>query len=189
VPDAFTLRLIPNQRAFVGPYTPTVQVIDLLGERWGLRFDLPESSDEELSAAREAFFDRLKGQACAFSMYHYMCPYPRGTLKANTTLGASAAFLSNSLVLNATTGLTLLPGDMLSVNSQLFRVMAKATSASSLMTVEVQGRVRAALSSGAAVTLIKPTAKFILASRDGVGITWRNDRSDSLSIEAIEVWS
>lgn len=188
-PSVFELRLVPNQRTFVGPYTPMIQVIDLLGERWALRFDLPPSTSEELSAAREAFFDRLKGAANAFSIHHFMSPYPRGTLRSNTTLAAAADPLADTLALHATTGETLLPGDMLSVNSQLMRVMAKAAAVANVLTVEVQGRARTALTQGSAVVLIRPTANFILRNADGVGVTWRNDRSDGLSIEAIEVWT
>lgn len=31
--NRFEMRVLPNLRTFTGPYTPTVQVIDLLGER------------------------------------------------------------------------------------------------------------------------------------------------------------
>lgn len=81
-PDRFELRIVPNTRVFVGPYTPTTQVIDLLGERWFVSFDMPGRVDSLLGAAFEAFFDRLKGPANSFSLWNLKFPAPQGTMRA-----------------------------------------------------------------------------------------------------------
>jgi len=81
-PARFELRVVPNTRVFVGPYTPTTQVIDLLGERWAFSLDMPPDRDEVLGAAYEAFFDRLKGPANRIVMWNLKFPAPQGTLRA-----------------------------------------------------------------------------------------------------------
>jgi hypothetical protein len=68
--------------------------------------------------------------------------------------------------INATTGLTLLAGDMFSValtagGTQLVQVAADVTSASSVMTaVSFVPPLVGAVSSGAAVVVVKPTTTF-----------------------------
>jgi hypothetical protein len=81
VPDRFELRIVPNTRVFVGPYTPTTQVIDLLGERWSFSMDLPPGVDTITGAAFEAFFDRLKGPANRIVLWNLRFPAPQGTVR------------------------------------------------------------------------------------------------------------
>ena len=88
LPSRFEMRILPNTRTFVGPYTPTTQIIDLLGERWTMSFDLPQDSDPILGAAREAFFDRLKGPANQIALSNLIRPQPQGTLR--DTAGGNA---------------------------------------------------------------------------------------------------
>lgn len=108
VPNAFELRVLPNLRSFVGPYTPTVQVIDLLGERWQGRIDLAPTESQLEGGAREAFFDRLKGMAHQMQLYNFRRPVPLGTARGVITLGASAAQLANTVTLAGCTNTNLL---------------------------------------------------------------------------------
>jgi len=91
---------------------------------------------------------------------------PAGSINTTgVTVNATAAQFATSLELagcgNAT---TLMPGDMWSVNGQLVENAELATaSAGGIMTVAVPHMLRAAASAGAAVTLIKPTALFVLS--------------------------
>lgn len=81
MPSRFEMRIAPNTRTFTGPYTPTVQSIDLLGERWQASVDLPPDVDAVAGASREAYFDRLKGPVNQVSLYHFARPVPNGTLR------------------------------------------------------------------------------------------------------------
>ncbi len=81
-PNRYELRVVPNTRVFVGPYTPATQVIDLLGERWQFSLDLPPGVDPIAGAAFEAFFDRLKGPSNRIVMSNLRLPAPQGTLRA-----------------------------------------------------------------------------------------------------------
>lgn len=79
--NRFEMRILPNTRVFVGPYTPTTQVLDLLGERWQISLDIVPGTDPVQGAAQEAFFDRLKGPANLISIGHLKRPVPNGTLR------------------------------------------------------------------------------------------------------------
>lgn len=91
---------------------------------------------------------------------------PGGTINTSgVTLNATAGQWATSVQLagcgNAT---TLKPGDMLSINGQLIENPELATaSAGGLMTVRVPHRLRRTAVAATPVTLVKPTALFVLA--------------------------
>jgi hypothetical protein len=216
-PSRFEMRVMPNTRIFTGPYTPTVQVLDLLGERWQASIELAADNDPILGAAREAFSDRLKGPANLISMSYLRRPLPQGTLRngasavqwktsggvnANWTgsggaatwqssgpsLAASVAQLSNVLPISTTAGKSLFAGDHIGVGVQLFRVMAPATAdVNGLLSVEVQPRARTTLPAGAAVNCTSPTANFMLKA-DGIPTVWRPGMFEGASLDLIEVF-
>jgi hypothetical protein len=189
--NAFELRVLPNLRTFVGPYTPTTQVIDLLGERWVARIDLAPTTDPIQIAAWEAFFDRLKGQLNQTSFGHMRLSSPQGTARGTLTLSAAAAQLANTVAITgAAAGATLLAGDMLGINGQLVRVMANATAdgTGAFSSVEFQPRLRVAQSLGASVAWNAPTANFMLKTSDGVPTTWQPGMAQGPSLEFVEVW-
>jgi len=186
----FELRVMPNLRTFVGPYTPATQVIDLLGERWQAKVDLVPTTDPLEIAAREAFFDRLKGMAHLIAMPHLKLSAPQGTMRGSPTLQAAASQLANTVNLTTTSGATLKAGDMLGIGGQLCRVMANATAdGSGLMAgVEIQPRLRAAKGLGTAVTWNAPTANFMLKTPDGVPTVWSPGFTEGASLDLIEVF-
>jgi hypothetical protein len=94
-PNRFEMRIMPNTRVFVGPYTPTTQVIDLLGERWAISMDLPPRRSPQIGAALEAFFDRLKGPANQIAMWNLRFPAPNGTLRSSDS--ATVSVVNGSL--------------------------------------------------------------------------------------------
>ena len=187
---SFELRVMPNLRTFVGPYTPATQVIDLLGERWQAKVDLVPTTDPLEIAAREAFFDRLKGMAHLIAMPHLKLSAPQGTMRGSPTLQAAASQLANTVNLTTTSGATLKAGDMLGIGGQLCRVMANATAdGSGLMAgVEIQPRLRAAKGLGTAVTWNAPTANFMLKTPDGVPTVWSPGFTEGASLDLIEVF-
>jgi hypothetical protein len=188
-PSRFELRILPNVRTFVGPYTPTTQILDFLGERWTARIDLPITTDNIEIAAREAFFDRLKGPANQVGLWHFDNTLPQGTMTSGSPVlaGAVAQLANTCSISGAPVNSTLKAGDMLGINGQLVRVMADATADGSgvFASVEFQPRARVAWSGGLAVTYNKPTANFMLKS-DGVPISRIPDGTDAVSFEMIE---
>ena len=184
----FELRILPNTRLFVGPYSPTTQVLDLLGERWVAVIGLPPDNDPAVGAGREAFFDRLKGPANLISLWHLRLPAPQGTMRGSPTLSGAVAQLANTCNIQTSAGATVKAGDMLSLSGQLVRIMADATAnGGGVLAVEFQPRARAAWSNGAAVVWDKPTANFMLKS-DGVPTAWKPGVVEAASLDLIEVW-
>lgn len=161
LPSAFEMRLVPNVLSFVSQYDKSQQSVDLLGERWRVIVTLPFDTDPVLGAAREAFFDRLKGPVNYFSMGHLARKLPAGTLRdgtvtagwvnnasaAATWLNASSvvaawsggapalrsaiAQLGNIAIIQAVPGATLRAGDQLGLGGLLVRTMADAGPAGS----------------------------------------------------------
>lgn len=187
-PCAFELRVIPNTRVFVGPYTPAVQTLDLLGERFAGRIDLQPTTDPIEAAAREAWSDRLKGPANTFTIWHFRLPAPQGTLRGSPTLAAGVAQLANTATIQTIAGRTVYAGDMLGLGGQTVRVMVDAVAdGAGLLAIEFQPRARAAIASGAAVTWDKPPITVMLKSADGMPTTWQPGYADGWSFEFIEV--
>ena len=81
-------------------------------------------------------------------------------MRAAAAAMASSAGRSRPVV-PTTTG-TLAAGDVFKVGGQLFQCLADCSPVSGTLTVPLVQRVRAALSSGAAVAWDRPTALFIL---------------------------
>jgi hypothetical protein len=214
----FSLHLMPNLRQFVGPYTPATQVLDFLGERWAATLELTASADDIEIAAREAFFDRLKGTANQFALGHQKLTAPQGTMRDGLTavvrnassvlvtvvnassatvtviygqpvLLSSVAQLANTAPVQAVPGSTLRAGDMLGINGQLVRVMADVTfDGSGNGTVEFQPRARVSWTYGTAVMWSAPKANFMLKV-DGVPSTWEpGGTTSAISFELIEVF-
>ena len=216
-PSRFEMRVIPNTRVFTGPYTPTTQVIDLLGERWQISMDLANDNDPILGAAREAFFDRLKGPANLIQIGYLRRPLPQGTLRdgggavqwktsglvnanwsgsggaatwqsTGASLGAMTVQLANIIQINTTPGNTLLAGDHFGVGLQLFRAMANATAdTNGQLVVEVQPRVRTILPIGMPIVCTAPTANFMLKA-DGVPVVHRPGMYEGSTLDLIEVF-
>jgi hypothetical protein len=116
--------------------------------------------------------------------------YPAGTIATSgLTLSASAAqFAASISIAGCGAGATLAPGDMIGVGGQLIENPATATAnGSGVMTVLVPQRLRAAASSGAAVTVAQPTALFVL--KDPFHALRDATRYASFSVEFEEVFA
>lgn len=109
-----------------------------------------------------------------------------------TTTGSAIVWGAQVEVAGAETAFargTLLAGDWLSVGGQLLQVAADATATDAgTLTVEVRPMLRAAASGGAAVTLDKPTALFVLQGspempRDG------NNTCPPMAADFVEVFA
>lgn len=159
--------LLVNQRASSSPYGGSEQVVDLLNDRWKFSCELPPEITAN-AAWLEAFINSMRGMSNWVPLWHFGRPNVAGTIAGAKTLSANAAQGASSISINATTGTTLLAGDMIGVSGLLLQVQDDATAAGGVMAVNLNNRLRTALSSGAAVTTLKPTANFRLMSNSGV---------------------
>lgn len=215
--NRWEMRVVPNTRVFTGPYTPSVQTLDFLGERWSVSFDLVPGNSRDEAGEREAFFDRLYGPVHRISLWNLARPRPRGTFGAGQTINVVNGSLAPVSVVNgllqpvtvvggtavisvaaskgASTvtiqhiaGRTLKAGDMLGFGGQLVRVLVATTfNGSGVSVVEFAPRLRAALPAGTVVVYDKPTATFALRA-EGVPVVQRPGMHEGSTLELIETF-
>ena len=216
--NRFEMRILPNTRVFTGPYTPTTQTLDLLGERLIVSMDMPPTNDKIEGGRREAFFNRLKASANTITLGHQAKPLPLGTLRGaqatgwktsgGTTSGWTSgglasgwaggspalasviAQLANTGTISCAPGYTLLAGDWIGFGGQLVQSMADTVAdGTGLMPIEFQPRARTSIPAGAAVIWSAPTANFILKpGTPNVPTSWTPGMIDGATIELIEVF-
>lgn len=167
MPQTMEFRLLPNTRVIRPMFGGTPQSIEFVGARWQAILTMPPD-DYADRAGLEAWLNRVRGPAHRIALWHMVRPLPRGTRQTNTTTNATAAQFASSISAAATTGETWLAGDMLGIaladsTTQLVQVVADATAAASSITVSFTPPLRWSVANGAAVTVIKPTATFMLA--------------------------
>lgn len=148
------------------PLTRRRKTIEHAGALWAVTLTYSANTHADM-AAIEAFWNRASDADETVSLWHHARPLPRGTLQANTTTAASASVGASSVSISATTGLTLLAGDMFSLAltgaTQLVQVVADVTSVAGVMaSVSFVPPLVGDVANGAAVTVVKPTATFRL---------------------------
>lgn len=153
----------------------SVQTTGTPGKRWKVSMNLPPAS-YKVRANRmeiEGFLDRLNGKEHRVSLWHMGRKgiggygYPVGNInQSGVTVGANAAQFSSTITLAGCGANTLLmAGDFFSVNDQLIMNPATAqANGSGVMVLPQITRLRVAASSGQPVTLVRPTATFVLDS-------------------------
>lgn len=216
-PNRFELTVQPNVLVFVGQYVPTVQTIDLMGERWMISLDLPPSTDEVKGRAKEAFFDRLRGPVHRIRMGNLKNPRPSGTqqgpLSVNVVNGAllpvnvvnaslqpvtvvgGSAIVASPIAAGASTasvqgraGRTYRAGDTIGLGGQLVRILTDATfDVNGLATIEFAPRMRAAVPQASVIAYDYPTAVFMVQS-EKVPVTWMPGRHETISLELVETY-
>ena len=143
------------------------------GAHWQAAMSFPQdSSSNRLELL--AFFRSLNGKEHRIALWDLrkfsaagVQGSPAGTINTTgVTVNTTAAQFASSVQLAGCGNTkTLSFGDMFSINGQLIECCELATSdAGGLMTVSVPQRLRATATAGAAVTLVKPTALFVLSA-------------------------
>lgn len=163
VPSSVTLAQVTNQRLTASPFGGSEQAVDLLNDRWLMTLEIPGRYYGG-AAAVEAFINALRGQTNTCMLYHFGRQRVRGTIAGALTLSAGASQGASAVSINATTGTTLLAGDLIGISGLLLMVAADAIASAGVITVQLTNRLRKALLSGAAVTITRPSAEFRLAS-------------------------
>ena len=189
VPAQFSLRLQRNLMQRANPLTRRRKTIEHVGALWVATLTYTPHSWADM-AVIEAFWNAATDADIVLSLWHLARPLPRGTLQANTTTSASAAEGASAININATTGLTLLAGDMLSVVTaagvQFVQVVADITSSASVMTgVSFVPPLVAAVNSSAAVVVDKPTSLFRL-EEPVVPATYQAGHAPAFAVVLIE---
>lgn len=195
LPSAITWRQRHNSRMSVSSLSGAVQTISLPGMRWGATLEWPQQSYAE-RALLEGLLALLSGPEHRLSLWDLARPVPLGTLNLSGVTMSAAAQFADTVTLNGCGNTTTLQrGDWLKVTTaagaQLLQVAtaATATSGGVMSGVMVRPGLRGAVTAGAAVTLDKPPALFVLAEpelaipRGGAGIC------PPFSVDLVEVFA
>lgn len=158
-----------NNRATVSSLSGYTQTSSIPNPRWMITLTYPpqKSSVREIL---EGFLTRLSGMEHRVQLWDFGTGNrngaPRGTInQTGVQISTSASQFATTIVLkNCGGGKTLAPSDKLGVNGQLLVAVDTFTAnGSGVMTVEVRHPLRQAAATNDAVTLVKPTALFILS--------------------------
>lgn len=180
--------LVPNTQGFPSPLSGAVQTVEMPGARWKASF-LLENLAEADAATFQAFMVQLRGRAGRFALYNFARSQPRGTL-AGTPLVKGASQTGNTLIIDGcTVGATLVPGDYFGVNGELKMVVATATAnGAGEMTLSFEPPLRSSPADNAAITLVQPTATFMLAA-DETKWSTQPGKFSTFPIDCVEAWS
>jgi hypothetical protein len=169
-PRTCRFEFVTNQIVNESPFNSYQQVVDRLNDSWACHLTLPVRRHAQ-AAEIEAFLANFRGQVNWISLWHFVRPAPRGTLRGTLLTSGTQAQGASSLVLSGgTAGGTLLGGDLLGAGSQLIMVAPAGATADGAgnITVPLVNRLRAAIATAQSVTWDKPSAPFRLLSHSGV---------------------
>lgn len=133
-------------------------------------------SQLHMRQVQEAFFDELGGQRVRVALWHFgrigrdgRRGYPRGTINTSgVQVNAAAAQFATSVQLKGCgAGLTLEPGDMVTVNDQLIMVRYSSgiltAAGSGVITLPVPDMLDVAAAEDDPVTVVRPSIDFVMA--------------------------
>lgn len=168
-PSTCRFDMVTNQIVNESPFNTSQQVVDRLNDVWTCYLTLPVRRHAQ-AAEVEAFLASFRGQVNWISLWHFVRPAPRGTLRGTLLTSGTQAQGADSLVLSGGTAAgTVLAGDLFGAGGQILMASADATAdGSGNITVPLVNRLRAAIATGQSVTWDKPTAPFRLLSHSGV---------------------
>lgn len=147
------------------PFTFQTQIQKNQGQIWGAEVTLPRM---ERASAEEwiAFLLSLNGPEGTFRLGDPLARVPRGSIGTGLTV-SGAAQTGNTLTITGapvSTAGVLLPGDYLTVEERLYKVLQSATSnGSGIVTVDIWPRLRASPTNGAVVLARDTTGLFRLS--------------------------
>lgn len=195
VPTQQRLIVRHNQGVSVSPLSGYVQTNTHPGSRWGWALDFPAMSQAN-RAAFEALVVKLQGREHRVRLWDHKRPVPRGSINTSgvTTSGTIAQFGTSCTLIGCGASATLLAGDWLRLGAsgaQLVMVTDDvAADGSGVMTsVSFRHMARASVASGTAVTLVKPSALYILTESRQEFPRQPGQAQPGVSLEFEEVFS
>lgn len=166
-PRESRLVLQTNQRSHSSPFNGSEQVVDQLNDRWTASVTFPPAKLKK-AGPLEAFLASMRGQTNTVGIWHFARPLPLGTLRGAPTLASPALQGAGVVVVQSSSGATLLAGDLIGISGLLLMAQTDAVAnGAGVMTVPIVNRLRLALSSGAAVAWQRPLVQCTLVSTSG----------------------
>jgi hypothetical protein len=175
--QALGWRIIAPTQVSRSPFDGSVQTGATQGPRWGAMLSLRRMPEADI-VEMQAFAAKLRGRANRALIYNFARSVPRGTITTSgvTVNGALAVGATQLTLAGCGNAKTLLTGDFIGVGGQLLMVVDgpyTSTAGGAMANVVFEHPLRAAVSSGAAVTLTKPTCRMISTSDE---IDWHTVR-------------
>lgn len=174
-----------------------IQTSGTPGKRWQVGMNLPASSynNRLIRSEVEGFLDKLGGKEHRVRLWHMGRKgangfgYPRGTInQSGVTAVAANQFATSISFANCGAYTTFEAGDMFSVNGQLIMNPEKATaSAGGVIVLPLITRLRASITTGQPVTVVRPTATFVLAANSWTS-GYALGANQGLGVDFVEVF-
>lgn len=187
-PRDLDFSLVPNTQSFSSPLSGAVQTVEMPGARWKVSFML-ENLAEADSALLQAFLVKLRGRAGRFYLHNFARSEPRGTQRGAPLVKGASQTGATLAIDGCTVGATLLAGDFIGVNGELKMVVADAAAdGAGEMSLTIEPPLRSSPADNAALTLVQPTATFMLTTDESKWST-APGKFSTFAVDAIEAWS
>jgi hypothetical protein len=192
LPESILWRLEDSVSITTSALNGHTKTKELPGARWVVTLSYGEQTAAE-RAEVEGWWAKSGQRKHDITLWHHSRPQPRGTIAglSPSVLGATAQGVDAiSFACGAgTAGRTMKTGDLFGVGGRIRMVTADAVvDGSNNIGVFFEPTLEAAVSNGAAVTLLRPTSKFISVS-GGVAVPYRGSfGGPGFSIDLVEVF-
>ncbi len=169
------------------PMNRRTQTVEFPGDKWVIRMEWPELPWRDFQS-HKAFWNRIRGPIHRVRVW---CPInggrPFGSLGGSPELGSDAGEGNNSVLISASPGSTLLPGDLFGVTladatTQLCE--AAQVSGTGMITVQLSAPLRKSAIAGSTITWNRPTVDCIVTA--AMFPSYRSVVSEGYSVELIE---
>ncbi len=162
MPLRFELQMLGAIEVAPSVFTGAIQRSEYPGDLWVARLTWNNIPNDRLPGIR-SFFNHMRGGVHLLRLWHLQQPVPLGTVTGAVTLGASAVAGANQITITKTG--TLLPGDFINVTfPDTTRQLLEIYSDDGTNLHTITPPLRKAASNGAAVTISKPYADFMLTA-------------------------
>lgn len=176
IPNSSSWRLIANTAAFSSPITGVTRTLGRGGDRWACTLTCNNLHGTN-RALMLSYIAKLRGQSnrATISDHAYT---KRGTQAANILVNGASQTGSSLITDGGTISATLLEGDMITVGGYLYMVTTDATfNGSGQATLAISPPLHSSPANDAAVTVVSPTGRFILANNT---VGWSNSPGGTL---------
>lgn len=196
LPEQFNLTPESRTLSTESILSGSVQTSGIPGTRYKCNMILPSASSAD-RAAVEGYLSRLNGREHRVRLWHFTrygiggFGYPMGTInQSGITIATSASQFATTLSLaGCGAGKTLQAGDFFSVGGQLFiNPETVVSNGSGVIVLPMVSRLRTALSVGQGVTVVRPTAVFVL-DKNGFTSSHVPGSNQPIGLDFTEVFS
>ncbi len=172
-PAGLEWRLQKSGVQFRSPFTGSLQANGFLGEYWDITIALRGEGARRLnSGALEALLMNLAGGRNQIDIYHWVRPFPYGSMRGNPTLQVVTIRGDSQLILNVAAGATLYAGDLIGAGNQVFMVKANCKAVGTTLTVPVLNHARGVIAEDSAVIWNRPKVA-VVAPDLSAGLVYR----------------